>query len=159
VIEAAPTDEYEYEVLVYDDTRARHLVAAVEIVSPVNKDRRQSRRAFVTKCAALLEQGVCVAIVDLVTTRNCNLYLETLGQIEQSDPAISANPPGIYAASCRWHRTGENGEAQKRLEAWAYPLTLGQPLPMLPLWLTGELAVSLDLESSYEDTCRALRIE
>jgi hypothetical protein len=29
----------------------------------------------------------------------------------------------------------------------------------LPLWLSEELAVPLDLEASYEQTCRDLRIE
>ena len=59
----------EYEVRVYDTKIGRRLVAAVEIVSPANKDRPEHRRAFVAKCAALLQNRVCVAIVDLVTTR------------------------------------------------------------------------------------------
>jgi hypothetical protein len=42
--------------------------------------------------------------------------------------------------------------------AWEQPLTIGQPLPTLPLWLNDELAVALDLEESYEETCRVLRI-
>ncbi len=37
-------------------------------------------------------------------------------------------------------------------------LTLGQPLPTLPLWLADNLAVPLKLEESYEETCRVLRI-
>lgn len=53
-------DQYEYEVLVYDQSRGRQLVAAVEIVSPANKDRPENRRAFVAKCAALLQKRVCV---------------------------------------------------------------------------------------------------
>jgi hypothetical protein len=62
---------------VYDQRRGRHLVAAVEIVSPANKDRPENRRAFVTKGAALLQQGVCVSLVDLVTAvarPNCFVY-------------------------------------------------------------------------------------
>jgi hypothetical protein len=31
-------------------------------------------------------------------------------------------------------------------------------LPKLPIWLNEELAVDLDLEAAYEETCRALRI-
>ena len=38
-------DQYAYEVRVYDTKRHRRLVAAVEIVSPGNKDRPESRRA------------------------------------------------------------------------------------------------------------------
>jgi hypothetical protein len=44
------------------------------------------------------------------------------------------------------------------LEVWAYSLVVSQPLPTLPLWLTDELAVALELEASYEATCRVLRI-
>jgi hypothetical protein len=51
----------EYEVRVYDAKRGRRLVAAVEIVSPGNKDRPEHRQAFVAKCAALLQEQVSVA--------------------------------------------------------------------------------------------------
>jgi hypothetical protein len=45
-----------------------------------------------------------------------------------------------------------------RVEAWPETLTLGQALPVMPLWLTLELCVPLSLESSYSATCRSLRI-
>ena len=44
-------DQYVYEVLIFDQTRDRQLVAAVEIVSPANKDRAESRQLFIAKCA------------------------------------------------------------------------------------------------------------
>src|SRR5262245_2436674 len=47
----------EYEVRVYDAHRGRRLVAAIEIVSPANKDRPEKRNAFVGKCAALVQNG------------------------------------------------------------------------------------------------------
>jgi hypothetical protein len=153
-VEAELGDEYAYEVRVYDQDRARLLVAAVEIVSPGNKDRKASRRAFVTKCAALLQQGVCVSIVDIVTTRKFNLYSELLDHIGQSDPAFSPNPPAIYAVTCRTRNVDNVG----RLESWAYPLAIGQPLPDLPIWLSEDLNVTLELEASYEDACRVFRI-
>jgi hypothetical protein len=76
VLDADPSEQYSYEVLVYDQSRARTLVAAIEIVSPANKDRPKNRRELVAKCAGLLGQGVCVSIVDLVTTRKFNLYTD-----------------------------------------------------------------------------------
>ena len=139
---------------VYDTKRGRRLVAAVEIVSPANKDRPEHRHAFVAKCLALLQNRVCVAIIDLVTTRNLNLYGELLERIGQTDPSLEPEPTSLYAVSCRPRRTGETW----LLEGWVYPLRLGQPLPILPLWLTEDLAVPLDLEPSYEETCRILRI-
>src|SRR5688500_17828143 len=66
-VETGLPDADEYEVRVYDTKRGRRLVAAVEIVSPANKERPEHRRLFVAKCAALLQQRVSVAIVDLVT--------------------------------------------------------------------------------------------
>jgi hypothetical protein len=147
-------EQYEYEVLVYDQSRGRHLVAAVEIVSPANKDRPENRRALVTKCAALLQQGVCVSLIDLVTTRQFNLYSDLLDLLGRSDPAFTPDPPSIYAVTCRCRKIGRT----PKLATWAYPLAVGQPLPTLPIWLCDELHVALELEASYEETCRVLRI-
>jgi Protein of unknown function (DUF4058) len=147
-------DQDAYEVRVYERKRHRRLVAAVEIVSPGNKDRPENRRAFVTKCAALLQQRVSVAIVDPVTTRQFNLYADLLELIGQTDPALGPEPPSLYAAACRQTHPDEAW----RFQAWTHALALGQPLPTLPLWLADDFAVPLDLEASYEETCSILRL-
>src|SRR5207244_2285614 len=41
-VDADLAEQYEYEVLVYDQAHGRHLVAAVETVSPANKDRPEN---------------------------------------------------------------------------------------------------------------------
>jgi len=150
--ELADTDEY--EVRVYDAERGRHLVAAIEIISPANKDRPESRAQFVAKCEALLRQRVSVVLVDLVTVRDFNLYAELLEWIGQRDSAMGNDPPPVYAASWRWGPRGGG----RWLEAWSCALTVGQPLPVLPLWLSDEVSIPVDLEASYEQTCRDLRI-
>jgi len=142
------------EARVYDSKRGRRPVAAVEIVSPANKDRPEHRRAFVAKCAALLQQRVSVTIIDLVTVRTFNLYADLLELLGHSDPSLGPEPPPLYAVACRF--TGQP-EAWL-LETWAHTLPLGQPLPTLPLWLADNLAVPLELEACYEETCRVLRI-
>jgi hypothetical protein len=121
----------EYEVRVFDTKSGRRLVAAVELVSPANKDRPESRRAFVTKCAALLQNRVCVAIVDLVTTRTSNLYSELLEFLGQKDPSFTDTSPSLYAVTCRWTSSRD----RSLLQTWTNQLELGQPLPILPLWL------------------------
>jgi hypothetical protein len=155
ILETELPDQEEYEVRIYDEQRGRTLVAAIEIVSPSNKDRPVSRRAFVAKTAALLQRGVCVSIVDLVTVRQFNLYAELLELVGQADPSLGAEPPHLYAATLRGRQ-----RIKKRplLENWFYPLRLGQPLPALPIWLDTDLGVSLDLEATYEDACRVLHI-
>ncbi len=153
-VETALPDSDEYEVRIFDAKRGRRLVAAVEIVSPANKDRPEHRRIFVSKCAALLQQHVSVAIVDLVTVREFNLYADLLDLLGQHDPSLGAGFPSLYATACRWRPQGKT----RLLEAWNQPMRLGQPLPTLPLWLTAACAVPLVLEESYEQTCRDLRI-
>jgi hypothetical protein len=37
-------------------------------------------------------------------------------------------------------------------------MIVGQTLPTLPIWLAPNFFVPLPLESSYEETCRLLRI-
>lgn len=151
-VETELPDFDEYEVRIYDATRGRILVAAIELVSPANKDRAQSRDAFVAKCAALLRKGVAVSIVDLVTVRQFNLYAQLMSFIGHPDSSVTFEDPAIYAASCRWAAEGERA----RLESWPKRLTIGQPLPTIPLWLSNDLPVSLDLEPSYEQACRDL---
>ena len=153
-VETELADADEYEVRVYDAEHGRRLVAVIELVSPRNKDRFESRSQFVAKCAALLRQGVCVVLVDLVTTRAANLYTELLEWVGERDPSLVGEPPPIYAASCRWQRRG----AGHWLEAWNKSMNVGQALPVLPLWLSEDRAIPLDLEASYEQTCRDLRI-
>jgi hypothetical protein len=153
-VETDPPDEYEYEVRIFDAERERTLVAAIELVSPANKDRPESRRALVAKCAALLRKGVAVSLVDLVTVRRFNLYAQLMEFIGHPDRTMSNEEPPIYAASCRWLTRG----TRARLEAWSYPLAVGQPLPTLPLWLREDLVMALDLEQSYEQACSDLWI-
>ncbi|MDB5295958.1 MAG: hypothetical protein JWO31_1941 [Phycisphaerales bacterium] len=153
-VETELADQDEYEVRVYDARHGRRLVAAVELVSPSNKDRPEARAQFVAKCAALLRRQVSVVVVDVVTARAANLYAELLELIGERDPALGADPPPTYATACRWHPRG----VSRWLEVWGGGLVVGRPLPVLPLWLTDEFAVPLDLEASYEQTCRDLRI-
>lgn len=154
-LEADLTEEYEYEVLVFDEARNRQLVAAVEIVSPGNKDRPASRRAFVAKCAALLQERVCVSIVDLVTNRNFNLYADLLALIDRKDPSYSRKPPATYAVTLR----GRKWNAKSVLDIWPHEMKVGEPLPTLPIWLNDECLIPLNLETSYEEACRILRIK
>lgn len=154
-LEADLPDQDEYEVRIFDAERGRRLVAAIEIVSPSNKDRPESRRVFVAKLAALLQRGVCVSIVDLVTIRQANLYAELLELVGGSDPALGPQPPLLYAATIRGR---EQPRRRPLLDAWFYPMTTGQPLPTLPIWLDVHLCIMLPLEPSYEETCRLLHI-
>jgi Protein of unknown function (DUF4058) len=146
-------EQYSYEILIFDLERERRLVAAVEIVSPANKDRPESRQLFVARCFHLLRQDVCVSMIDLVTIHQFNLYTELLALVRRSDPTFTPPPP-IYAVTCRKREVGRH----TKLDTWSRPLAIGQPLPSLPVRLSETQTVSLDLEATYQETCRVLRI-
>ena len=154
-VEVDLAEDDEYEVRVYDTEYGRTLVAAIEIVSPSVKDRPRSRTVFVGKVAAMLQQGVCVTLVDLVSVRSANLYAELLHLLDRADPQLSPTPPAMYAVTLRARKPPKR---RHLLDAWFYPMAVGQPLPTLPIWLTPELSVILPLETSYLETCRVLGI-
>ncbi len=144
-----------YEVRIYDSRRNRQLVAAIEIVSPSNKDRPENRSTFIAKVATLLKNNICVSIVDVVSTMGFNLYGQLLDFLKGVDPALGREPPTMYAATLRTRYEGR----RRLMDNWYHPLAIGQPLPTLPIWLKESWAISLDLESTYEETCRTLRIK
>lgn len=141
-----------FEIQVFDQTAGRKLVAAIEIVSPANKDREEHCLAFIAKCLTLLQQKVSVTIIDVVTSRGTNLFFELLETI--GHPIMGREPPRLYAVACRAIEQRES----RRLDAWEHPLGIGQPLPTLPIWLSDELAIQLELATAYEETCKDLRI-
>ena len=151
-LEAEIADFDEYEVRINDD-RGR-LVAAIELITTGNLEEPDSRNQFVTKCAGLLQREVALILVEVVTDRQTNLYGDLIDRIGQRDPAVTDPPPPIYAAAVRWRPIGRRG----KLESWYHPLSVGGALPELPLWLSDDLAVTVALETTYEQTLRDLRM-
>lgn len=154
VAEPSMPDHDMYEVRIYASGRSRRLVAAIEIVSPSNKDRPETRGTFISMAAELLRQDVCVSIVDVVTTSQFNLCGELLSFLDVSDPAVNDEPPPIYAATLRMRQEGD----RRLMDCWYDALTIGEALPTLPIWLKETWAIPLELEAIYEETCRTLRI-
>jgi Protein of unknown function (DUF4058) len=142
-----------FEVRVVDTRPGMRLAAVVELVSPGNKDRPEERQAFAAKCASYLQEQVGVIILDIVSTRRANMHRELLQMLPV--PPSETSIADLYCVSYRNRRNGNRW----RLDTWPFALTIGSPLPTVPLWLAGVTAVPLDLESSYEKTCRVLRIE
>ena len=142
------------EVQVRDQTDDAKLVAVVELVSPRNKDRDDSRRAFAAKCAAYLQRGVGLVVLDIVTSRQFNLHNEMVRMHSWGDMFLMSPDAVIYAAAYRPVRRKEANQ----IEVWPNALTIGQPLPLVPLALRGAPAVPLDLEATYNDACQRSRL-
>jgi Protein of unknown function (DUF4058) len=140
-----------FEVEVYREG-GLEMVAAIELVSPRNKDRPNARHHFAAKCVAYLQAGVSVVVVDVDTARHENLYALLLDQL--AVPHEDNGNAGLYAVACRATPQDE----PSLLETWPASLTVGMALPTLPLWLEDDFAEPLDLEQSYEATFVELRV-
>ena len=150
LVDLPAADDLEVQVLTDDGDP--HLIAAIELLSPRNKDRPLARDAFVLKCIGYLESGSSVIVVDTVTTRRADLIAEILSRFETEWTPSQA---GLSATAFRT----VDGEGDRReLQVWQSSLAIGMPLPALPLWIDSDFSVRLDLEVSYRTTCDDLRI-
>ncbi len=143
-----------YEIQVFHELGGRNLRAAIELVSPGNKDRPTNRQAFAIKCAGYLQRGITVVIIDVVTKRSANFHADLTETLHLSEEFTWRSTTGLYAVAYRLVPT----EEKSQILAWPETLQLGAVLPTLPLWLDDELCVPLHLEKSYLATCVSLRI-
>lgn len=133
----------------------RSLVAAIELVSPGNKDRADKRRLFAAKCATYLSRGIGLIVVDVVTSRQGSLHNEMIALLGWDAGCLLPGSPSLVAVSYR----PLNASAGGRIETWPQPLAIGQTLPTLPLSLAADHCVPVDLEVSYREACQRRRIE
>jgi hypothetical protein len=148
---APATDELEVRVYEESAEEGLRIVGAIELVSPANKDRPEHRSAFVSKCHGLLQKGIGVVIVDVVTDKHFNLHNELMTRLGNPELRIDGH---LYATSYR--PTGKRGAGE--LAVWTYSLAVGAALPTVPFWLYGGIHVPARLEETYDRTCRELRV-
>src|SRR6202140_1301385 len=119
------------EVQVFATVTGATLVGAIELVSPGNKDRPDTRQAFAAKCVSYLTRGIGLIVMDIVTNRLANLHNEVMRLLARAEPFLLAPSATTYAVAYRPSRqtTGD------QIELWTRPLQQGQALPVLPLAL------------------------
>ena len=143
-----------FEIQVISTAAGPTLVGAIELVSPANKDRPIHRRAFAVKCASYLAQGVGLVVVDVVTERLANMHDEIVSLWPGAEGLRFPGGSPLCAVAYRpVHR-----DAGVQIEVWFSPITIGQTLPTLPLYLDVDLVVPIDLEATYASACRKLRL-
>jgi hypothetical protein len=143
-----------FEVRILSTETGPRLVAAIELVSPGNKDRSDKRRAFATKVASYLAQGISVILVDIVTSRRANLHNEVLRVMEAADALQMPAETSLYAVAYRPLRRSERDE----IDLWRSPLEVGGPLPTLPLGLRADVVIPVDFEATYAEACLRKRL-
>jgi hypothetical protein len=148
-ITAPATFPDRFEVLVFRQSGGRHLVAAIELVSPGNKDRDDTRSAFAAKVASYLHEGVSVLVIDVVTERRANLHDEIVRLMRMPDDLRMPPDPPLYAVSYR----PVLRENRPEIDVWANAFNVGDPLPTMPLRLIADYFVPVELEMSYTAAC------
>ncbi len=143
-----------FAVLVFQSEGGAQLVAAIELVSPANKDRAQHRQAFAVKCASYLCQGISLIILDIVTSRQANLHNDVLRVLGHGEAFALPAEVLLYAVAYRPIVRDQT----EQIDVWPATLAVGQPLPVLPLALNAELCLPLDLEATYRAACQRRRL-
>ena len=130
------------------------LVAAIELINPANKDRPAHRRAFALTCAGYLARGISLILVDVVTSWQGSLHDDLIRLLPGDGACLFPGGPSLYATAYRPVRRDEADQ----IDTWLTPLAVGQELPVLPLALTADLCLPINLEATYRDACRKLRL-
>jgi Protein of unknown function (DUF4058) len=136
-----------------DPQRAVHvdfhsqLIAALELVSPRNKDRADAKETYSNRYLGYLRLGVHLLLVDVLPRPKGYSFSDAITSSLGLD--LPPLPPPFAAA----YRVGEVVPAGDDLGSlvgvWRRPLRVGEPLPTLPLPLITHQAVSVDLEQTY----------
>jgi hypothetical protein len=143
-----------FSVRIFTTSGGLTLVGAIELLSPGNKDRSEERRAFAVKCASYLHQGVSLIVIDIVTNRRANLHNETMRLMNAPVDMDLPNDVDLYAVAYR----PVLRKGKPEIDLWTATVAVGQPLPVMPLRLTGDLFVPVDFESAYVEACQRRRL-
>jgi hypothetical protein len=122
-----------------------NLVAVLELISPAKKDRPDKRRRATDRYVGYLLNGIQLLLVDVHPRPQGFSFADDLAAaLQYTTPPL----PPPFAIS---YRVGSlDRQEGLDLEVWRRPLSVGQPLLTVPLALTHELAVRVELEPTYQ---------
>ncbi len=136
-----------------DPERAVHidlhgqLVAAIELVSPRNKDRAEAKETYANRYLGYLRLGVHLLLVDVLPRPRGFSFADAI------TAGLSLDLPPLPAPFAAAYRVGEvvpvGDDLGSLLGVWRRPLSPGEPLPALPLPLSVHQSVMIDLEQTY----------
>jgi hypothetical protein len=131
--------------VVIHHARSRQIVAVIELVSPTNKATRPEFADLIGKTLQLLRQGVHVMLIDPFppTPRDpkgihATVWKELTGK-------TFTPPEGKPLTVASYVALGAN-----TFRAYVEPLAIGDRLPDLRLYLSGEFYVKTPLEETYQ---------
>jgi hypothetical protein len=144
-----------FEVKVYDrEFDGGKLVGAIELVSERNKDRDTARAAFAAKCASYLASGVCLVVLDVVTTRRTNMHDEIMRVMGAPDEFRMPADTDLYAVTYRPVIRDDRPD----IDLWFRSFSLGDSIPTMPLRLVADLFLPVEFDPVYTEACRERRL-
>jgi hypothetical protein len=150
-LEASVTFRLDPQPAVHVDLHGQ-LIAAIEVVSPRNKDRVGAKETYCNRYLGYLRLGVHLMLVDVLPRPKGFSFSDSItGSLGLDLPPLL--PP--FAAAYRVGEVVPAGEDMGSLVGlWRRPLHVGQPLPTLPLPLSVHRAVLIDLDETYERSAK-----
>ena len=129
------------------------LIAAIELVSPRNKDRPDSRELYVGRYFGYIRQGVHLLLIDVLPRPAGFSFADAVA----AQVGVRLPPtPVPFAVS---FRVGEPVPDGTLVAYWRRPLAAGEPLPSIRLALTVHQSVVIDLESTYREAASLLYLD
>ena len=124
--------------------RHGRLVTAVEVISPRNKDRRTSKTFYLSRYLSYFLGGANLVLIDVLPRPAGFSFADRIAETLNLDEPPCPTPMAIS------YRVGEfAAEGGRFLSIWRRPMAAGEPLPGIPLPLTVDLAIPLDLDGTY----------
>jgi hypothetical protein len=134
--------------------RQGQLVAAVEVASPRNKDRPSAREFYRNRYLGYLWSGVHLMLIDVHRRPLGFSFVEAMAaEVECQFPV------GLPPHAVSWNVGGPTPEGGQFLDGWYRSLAVHEPLPDLPLALTAEQSLLIDLEYTYSEATRRAYLE
>lgn len=144
--------ETDPQTAVHIDFHGR-LMSAIEIVSPRNKDRPESRERYLRRYEGYIRQAVHLMLIDILPRPAGFSFAEAL-EVNIGFPQGPCPTP--FACS---YRVGEPVPEGTIMGVWRRPLAVGGMLPTLPLPLTVDVSVMVDLEQTYAAAAKRVYLE
>jgi hypothetical protein len=120
------------------------LIAAIEVISPRNKDRPGARASYLTRYLSYLLEGVHLLLVDVHRRPLSFSFADGIA----AELGVDRPPlPSPFAVSYRVGETAANGGRLLGIRGRA--LSPGTALPSLPLALNVSISIAIDLEATY----------
>jgi hypothetical protein len=150
--EAVAVFELDPQTAVHIDFHGR-LVAAIEIVSPRNKDRLEARERYLMRYLGYVRQGVHLMLIDVLPRPVDFSFADAINaNLRFAQPAC----PVPFVVN---YRVGEAVPEGTLVGWWRRSLEVGSPLPIIPLALTVRESISIDLEHTYRESARRVYLD